>query len=332
MPVRHDHLTQIASGTYAFMHPPGGWGQTNTGLVIGDGAAMVIDTVWDTDRAASTAQAWPDLIGSAPITEAVNTHSDGDHWWGNNTLPASARITTSAASLHAMKDETPPGAVARFSKVGSLTSAVPGPIGALGLYMSQVAGGAALPTRTPRLPDHTFTDTETIDVGGRTAELRNLGPAHTPGDLIIHLPDAGVVYSGDLLFIGATPVIWHGPLGNWLDALDHLLGLDAATYVPGHGPICGRDEISLLRDYWLWLDRSGRAAFDAGRSVPQASRELLASKDFRPFARWGSPERIVLNLSTLYRLWKGEAPAPPSFARRARAFTDAGTLLRERTT
>jgi hypothetical protein len=58
----------------------------------------------------------------------------------------------------------------------------------------------------------------------------------------------------------------------------------------------------------------------------------MASRDFKPFAQWDSPERIVLNLSTLYRLWKGADPAPPTFARRARAFTDAGTLLRERTT
>lgn len=330
MPVRQDNLIQIDGGTYAFMHLPGGWGQTNTGLVVGDDASMVIDTVWDTSRAESIAQAWPDLVGSAAITEAVNTHSDGDHWWGNDTLPASARITTSESALHAMKEDTPPAAVARFSKLGSVASALPGPAGAMGSYMSRVTGGASLPTRGPRLPDHTFAGTDTITVGGRTVLLRDLGPAHTPGDVIAHVPDSGVVFTGDLLFIGATPVIWHGPLSNWQDALDHLLGLDAATYVPGHGPICGRTEIELLRDYWSWLDREGRAQFHAGRSPIQAARTLLTSNDFRPYAHWDSPERIVLNLSTLYRLWKGEAPAPPTFGRRARAFADAGKLLRER--
>lgn len=149
MPVRQDNLIQIDGGTYAFMHLPGGWGQTNTGLVVGDDASMVIDTVWDTSRAESIAQAWPDLVGSAAITEAVNTHSDGDHWWGNDTLPASARITTSESALHAMKEDTPPAAVARFSKLGSLASALPGPAGALGSYMSRVTGGASLPTRPP---------------------------------------------------------------------------------------------------------------------------------------------------------------------------------------
>lgn len=331
MTVRHDAVTQIGSGTYAFMHHPGSWGQTNTGLVIGDGASMVIDTVWDRHRAEAIAETATTLTSAAPITEAVNTHSDGDHWWGNDTLPPTARITTSTASRAAMTDDTPPGAVSRFAKLGAVAGVLPGPAGALGGYMSQVAGGAALPSRLPRLPDHTFDETEAIAVGGRRTHLRTLGPAHTPGDLIVHLPDAGVVFTGDLLFIGSTPVIWHGPLRNWIDALDHILGLDAESYIPGHGPICGRAEIELLRQYWQWLDHAGRIHFDSGLSPRRAARILLQSTEFEPFAEWGAPERIVINLSTLFRLWNGGAPAPPTFMRRARAFTDAGTVQRELT-
>lgn len=329
MPVRHDTATQIGSGTYAFMHLPGSWGQTNTGLVVGDDASMVIDTTWDRGRAAAIAETAAELTTAAPITEAVNTHSDGDHWWGNDTLPPSARITTSTASRTAMTEETPPGAVSRFSKLGAVAGRLPGPTGALGGYMRQVTGGADLPTRVPRLPDHTFDDTETITVGGRITHLRTLGPAHTPGDLIAHLPDSGIVFTGDLLFIGATPVIWHGPLRNWISALDHILGLDAESYVPGHGPICGRPEIELLRTYWEWLDHTGRTHFDAGLSPLQAARTLIQTSEFQPFAAWGEPERIVINLSTMYRLWNGADPAPPTFGRRARAFADAGTLQRE---
>ncbi|WP_237340925.1 MBL fold metallo-hydrolase [Williamsia soli] len=311
------------------MDLPGGWGQTNTGLVVGDDAAMVIDTAWDRPRARALAEAAAELTAGVPITEAVNTHSDGDHWWGNGTLPAAARITTSVASLEAMTDETPPGAVARFSALGAVAGVLPGPAGSLGRYMRQVTGGADLPRRLPRLPDHTFETTETITVGGRDTHLRTLGPAHTPGDLIIHLPDAGVVFSGDLLFIGSTPIIWHGPLGNWTDALDHMIGLDAETYVPGHGPICGRTEIELLRDYWQWVEEAGRAHFVDGTPPLRAAREMLRSAEFTPFSQWGSSERIVVNLGTLYRLWDGRQPAPPTFARRARAFADAGTLQRE---
>ncbi|MGA9873430.1 MAG: MBL fold metallo-hydrolase [Rhodococcus sp. (in: high G+C Gram-positive bacteria)] len=321
--------TQIGDGVWAFLWEPGSWGQTNTGVLVDAGAAsMVIDTVWDTARAAQIAAETASLTSAAPVTEVVNTHSDGDHWWGNDTVPADARITTSTASLHAMTEETPPSGVNAFASLGSLIGWVPGPVGAMGSYMNRVRGGAVFPRHRPRLPDRTFDVTEQIAVGTREVQLRYLGPAHTVGDLIAHVPDAGVVFAGDLLFIGSTPILWHGPLGNWIDALDHLLSLDAAVYVPGHGPLCTTTEIRALRDYWLWVDVEGRRHFDAGVDATRAARNMLQSKDFHPFASWDSPERLVLSMSTLYRLWQGEPAAPPTLLRRARAFADAGALLR----
>lgn len=321
--------TQIADDVWAFLWEPGSWGQANTGLLVDPGtASMVIDTVWDVGRAGQVADETSALVGKAPITEVVNTHSDGDHWWGNDTVPVEARITTSAASLHAMKEDTPPAGVHAFASLGSLVGWVPGPLGAMGGYMDRVRGDATFPRKMPRLPDHTFDVTEQIAVGSREVQLRYLGPAHTSGDLIVHVPDAGVVFTGDLLFIESTPVLWHGPLGNWIDALDHLLSLDAAVYVPGHGPVCGTREIQKLREYWTWVDSAGREHFDAGAESPHAARNMMRSKEFEQFSAWDSPERLVLSLSTLFRLWEGKPAGPPSLARRAKAFADAGALLR----
>ncbi|SNS62843.1 MBL fold metallo-hydrolase [Rhodococcoides kyotonense] len=322
---------QIADGTWAFLWEPGSWGQTNTGLIVDDGAAsMVVDTVWDTRRAQEIAAETVTLTQRSPITEVVNTHSDGDHWWGNDTVPADARITTSAASLHSMKEETPPSGVHAFASVGSLVGWVPGPVGAMGSYMNRVRGDAQFPRKTPRLPDHTFDVTERIGVGSRDVQLRYLGPAHTAGDLIAHVPDAGVVFAGDLLFIGSTPVLWHGPLENWTAALEHLISLDAAVYVPGHGPLCGISEIRAVHDYWTWVDQAGREHFDAGVGSAHAARKMMQSKEFDRYSAWDSPERIVLSMSTLYRLWHGEPAAPPTIARRAKAFADAGAVLRDK--
>lgn len=321
--------TQIGDDVWAFLWEPGGWGQANTGLLVDPGtASMVIDTVWDVDRAEQIAAETAQLVADAPITEVVNSHSDGDHWWGNDTVPADARITTSAASLHAMKEETPPSGVHAFASLGSLVGWVPGPVGAMGSYMNRVRGGASFPRRTPRLPDHTFDVTEQIAVGSREVGLRYLGPAHTSGDLIAHVADAGVVFTGDLLFIGSTPILWHGPLSNWIDALDHLISLDASVYVPGHGPLCGIAEVEALREYWMWVDAAGRQHFDAGVESAHAARNMMQSREFGPFASWDSPERLVLSMSTLYRLWEGEPAAPPTLMRRARAFADAGAVLK----
>ena len=321
--------TQIGDNVWAFMWEPGSWGETNTGVLVDPGAAtMVLDTVWDTVRAEQIAAETAELVGDAPITEVINTHSDGDHWWGNDTVPADARITTSAASLHAMKEETPPAGVDAFATLGSLVRRVPGPVGAMGGYMNRIRGGAAFPRTRPRLPDHTFESTETITVGHRDVQLRFLGPAHTEGDLIAHVPDCGVVFTGDLLFIESTPVLWFGPLGNWIDALNHLISLDAAVCLPCHGPQCGVAEIRELREYWLWVDAAGREQYKAGVGSATAARNMLSSPEFRRFAHWDSPERLVLSMSTLYRLWHGEPAAPPTLARRAKACADAGSLLR----
>lgn len=323
-------LTQIGDGVWAFVRPSGGWGEANTGLIVAPGtASMVVDTVWDTAWAKRIADVQQSLVADAPITEAVNTHSDGDHWWGNDTLPSTARITTSRAALAAMHEDLPPAALAALAATGGLLGKLPGPVGAAGAYMARVRGGARFPRRTPRLPDRTFDTHDIVEIGSRRVELEQLGPCHTAGDLVAYVPDAGVVFAGDLLFIGSTPILWHGPIENWFSALDRLLSWDAATYVPGHGPVCGPAEIRALRDYWVWVNDAAKDRFRAGLPPLQAARELVRSPEFQQWRDWESPERIVLSTNTLFDQWNGNSPGPPTIRRRARAFADAETLLRE---
>ncbi|MDX3662938.1 MBL fold metallo-hydrolase [Streptomyces sp. ID05-26A] len=85
-------------------------------------------------------------------------------------------------------------------------------------------------------PTHTFRDTVTFDVGGRRVDLHHFGPAHTSHDVVVHVPDAGVVFAGDLVEQGAPAQA--GPdatPSNWRHVLDLLLELDPRIVVPGHG-------------------------------------------------------------------------------------------------
>ncbi len=182
-------LTQLSDGVWAFLRPSGGWGEANTGLVVAQGtASLVVDTVWDVAWAKRVAEVQQPLVADAPITEAVNTHSDGDHWWGNDTLPAGTRITTSAAALGGMHEDLPPAALTAMATTGELIGWMPGPVGAAGSYMARVRAGARFPRRTPRFPDHTFDETHRLTIGDRTVELERLGPCHTAGDLVAHVP------------------------------------------------------------------------------------------------------------------------------------------------
>ncbi|UYP18854.1 MBL fold metallo-hydrolase [Rhodococcus sp. Z13] len=323
-------LQQVGDGVWAFLRTPGGWGEANTGLVVAPGtASLVVDTAWDVGVARRIAEAQAPLVADAPITEAVNTHSDGDHWWGNDSLPAGTRITTSTAALEGMREDLPPRALTALASTGSVLGRLPGPIGAAGAYTARVRGDARFPRRTPRMPDHTFDTATTLEVGGRTVELERLGPCHTAGDLVARIADAGVVFTGDLLFIGSTPILWHGPLDNWLSALDRLLAWDAAVYVPGHGPLCGTAEIRTLRNYWLWLRDAAAEQHRTGTGLLPAARALVRSPEFTQWRHWESPERLVLSLSTLFDQWNGKPPGPPTVVRRATAFAVAETLLRE---
>jgi cyclase len=75
----------VASGVFAWLQPNGGWGESNAGLVVGDGEALLIDTLWGPPLAERMLAAIGERV-RVPITTVVNTHSDGDHTWGNQLL------------------------------------------------------------------------------------------------------------------------------------------------------------------------------------------------------------------------------------------------------
>jgi glyoxylase-like metal-dependent hydrolase (beta-lactamase superfamily II) len=106
----------------------------------------------------------------------------------------------------------------------------------------------------------------TVEVGGRRIDLLNLGPAHTAADSVVHVPDAGVLFGGDLLFIGCTPIVWAGPIANWVAACDAMIALDAPTVVPGHGPVTDPDGIRAVRGYLVHVAEQAEAAHHRGLS------------------------------------------------------------------
>ena len=177
-------------------------------------------------------------------------------------------------------------------------------LGATGQYLVDIFGGFDFEGTEPEAPTRTFDGSLTLTVGDRDVELLELGPAHTGGDVAVHVPDAGVVYTGDLVFHGGHPIVWAGPVANWMAACDRLLALDAATVVPGHGPIGDRQAVEDQRGYFEWLVAEGTPRLGAGMSPLDAALDLAGG----PYDGWGEPERLVANLIALSRDL-GRAPA-----------------------
>jgi glyoxylase-like metal-dependent hydrolase (beta-lactamase superfamily II) len=127
--------------------------------------------------------------------------------------------------------------------------------------------------------------------------LLDLGPAHTAADTVVHVPDAGVLFAGDLLFIGCTPIVWAGPIANWVAACDAMIALDAPTVVPGHGPITDPDGIRAVRGYLVNVAEQAEAAYRRGLSFAEAADAI----DLGEYANWLDAERVVVNVYQRYR-------------------------------
>jgi cyclase len=233
-----------------------------------------------------------------PIGQAMNTHGNGDHWYGNELLPDGIPIITSREALEDMQ-AVPPAAL------GALVTA-PGLGPELDAFLDRTFRRFDFAPITPRLPTDTFEGHAQLRVADRPVELIQLGPAHTPGDAIAYVPDAGVVFTGDLVFIGGTPVMWAGPVSNWLAACDAILALDARVLVPGHGPVTDHSGVRDVQRYLRYMDAEARARFEAGMDADAAADDI----DISDFRDWGDPERIVVNVATAYRELDPSLPVP----------------------
>ncbi len=258
----------------------------------------------------------------------VNTHADGDHWWGNAVV-GEAEVLASDTTAAAMSEEPGPGEMVSMRRLARTLGAVPGRAGRMGRYVSAMLAPFAFEEVTPRLPDRTFSGQRVETVGGREVLLVDHGPAHTRSDAIVVVPDARVVFTGDLLFAQTTPLIWQGPVTAWLTALETIMALDADVFVPGHGPVSSRTELRGLHDYWSWLDAAVTGHHAAGREAGEMIRRLARSAEFAAFREWENPERLALNVISIDRRLRGQGPILGNPIARARAFDAVAGLASE---
>jgi glyoxylase-like metal-dependent hydrolase (beta-lactamase superfamily II) len=253
------------------------------------------------------------VLGGAPIDVLVNTHSDGDHWWGNQLVGARDIVATDAAV--AVMAEQQLAEMTLFARVGDALRAatrvpMPGRAGvrAYGEYIGEVLGPFDWSGVVLTRPTRTFSRELELDVGGRQVRLVEVGPAHTPGDLVVHLPRERVVFAGDIAFIGVTPLMWAGPASGWIAALETILALEPDVVVPGHGPLCGPAELRTLIDYWRWLEDAAATRHERGMDPVTAARDIATGPEFAlvPWAAWSQPERIAVSVHTIYRHRNGD--------------------------
>jgi len=308
-PAYPEGLYEVAPDTYAWMVPNGSWGETNCGLVRGEGASLMVDTLWDLRCTRQVLEAAGELTAAAPIEVVVNTHSDGDHFWGNQLLPG--RELVASAACAAMMDHLPPRALRIYAGLGKALGALPlRSCRQVGAWFSGMVRPYDFSEVVLTPATRTFSGELALEVGGREVRLLELGPAHTSGDVAVWLPDVQVLYTGDLLFVEGTPPLWAGPVENWLAALERLQALDPAVVVPGHGPLTDAAGLEAMHGYWARVRDHVVLRHQAGASPAAIARELLADPGFREagYLEWDSPERVFLSTHVLCRNLEGLPP------------------------
>ena len=169
-------------------------------------------------------------------------------------------------------------------------------LGAAGQFVQRIFSPFSFEDVPLAPPTRTFERQLDLQVGGRPVSLIEVGPAHTDGDAIVWLADEGIVFTGDILFHGGHPIVWSGPVANWIAACDRVLALRPTTVVPGHGPLATPAALVDLKGYFELLTREARTRFDGGMTPLEAARDI----DLGPYAGWTEAERVVANVHALY--------------------------------
>jgi cyclase len=255
-------LQVLAPGVYAAIDGPEGKSGSNAGFVIGDDGVVVVDSFQTRDAAKALLEEIHKLT-PLPVKYVVNTHYHYDHVMGDAVF-AEAGATIVAhrnvrgwirtENLHLLGDRATP---AQKTAVGELPQ-----------------------------PTLTLTGPLTIWLGARRVELRAQW-GHTGGDLTVYVPDAHVLFCGDLLWRQVAPNLIDGTVKDWIatDALFATMPDAAATkYVPGHGDVATVDDVKAFKGYLsdLWV------LTKAGQKPKQTRDELVAVVLPRMKAKYGS--------------------------------------------
>ena len=288
-------LSDLGNNIYCYLQPDGGWGWSNAGLIADGDESLIVDTLFDEDLTLEMLDSMKSAEpkGMKNIRALINSHSNGDHCNGNNCVDTD-EVISSEATLEEMSHESPEMMAALLKQAPEM--------GTLGKYFLECFGSFNFEGVTKRLPNTTFTGETQRQVGDKIVELIEVGPAHTDGDILVHVPSDKVVFTGDILFIEGHPILWAGPVKNWINACDRIISMEVDFVVPGHGPVTDNRGVKAVRDYLAYIDTESRERFESGMSALEAAKEI----DLDLFSTWGDAERIAVNVNSLYREYKGE--------------------------
>jgi cyclase len=274
---------EVADRVFAYIQPNGGWWVSNAGFVKGPSQVFAIDSCSTERRTRALLEAIEQTAGQFPRT-LLNTHHHGDHTNGN-CLFANTAIVGHARCREALLETgiTRPTGIFEPVDWGELSLAP---------------------------PFVTFDERLDVYVDDLLVELSHFGTAaHTTNDVVAWLPDRRVLFSGDLVFNGATPFVLMGSVSGSLLALDRILEYDAQVIVPGHGEVCTSAALDIAGEYLRFCQTTAENAKNTGVGPLEAALEIDLHAE--GFGHLTEPERLVGNLHRAFAECEGVRPGAP---------------------
>jgi len=303
-------LVKVAEGVFAGIAKPGGLASGNAGFVIGDEGVLIFDTFL-TPVAIEELIAVIEAQTKLPIKYAVNSHYHLDHTGGNQVLVARGipiiahdnltlwQTTKNRRFLPAAADLEK-----RRSDAAKQLSELPADQTEKRTQLErQIRRLDAMRTVELTNPTVTFgAGAVHLYLGKREVVLFTL-PGHTGGDVLAYVPDANVVFTGDLGWSVTLPNLVDATVNDWIPTLDKVLTqYPTAKFVPGHGNVAAAGEIKDFRDYLDNLRARVRQGIADNLTLEQAKQQLKLPDKYKAFAfqNFATP-----NVEDMYKELKG---------------------------
>lgn len=309
-PEEHFTLVKVSEGIYAAIAKQGGLATGNAGFVVGDQGVLLVDTTL-------TPAAVEDLITviaaetKQPIKYAMNTHYHLDHSGGNQVLAARGipiiaheRLTEWQTVKNRRFLPVTEELQKRREAAGKQLSEIPADQADKRAPIErQIRRFDALLTIKLTNPSMTFgAGSVRLHLGDREVVLFTL-PGHTGGDVLVYVPDANVVFMGDMGWRKTLPNLVDATVVDWIASLDKLLvQYPAAKFVPGHGEVATSADVKEFRDYLDDLRTRVTKAIADGLTIEQAKEELKLPEKYKDF---GFQNFAGPNVEDMYKELKG---------------------------
>jgi cyclase len=239
----------------------------NPGYVVTSDGVVVVDTPQLPTKAVAMCK---EAESHGPIRFLINTEYHVDHIFGNYFFRTAENVLAHRITVENFMVVTPEINPYEYAKEA--------------LPTDDPEGFKILPDEKtffadPNRPNVVIDGDATLAVGDHTFNIL-FTPGHTAGQLAVHVPEERVVFTGDTIFNHCQTWLYVSNIQDWIDSLDRLLELDVDAIVPGHGPICDKQELYVQRAFLMEWQTSVAVAIAKGWSKEEATAKISFADRF----------------------------------------------------